>query len=79
MSGGTLGADPLFITDQMMDQIEPYVTKVIKAVPSGRARQEGTVGMKFTPLEAHLAEKLPGVRAHAEVASVLAHAIKGLL
>lgn len=74
-----LGSDPLFITDDMIDQVAPHVAKVVKVVPSPLARHEGTEGMQFAPFEAHIAEKLPGVRAHMEVATALSDAINDLM
>jgi hypothetical protein len=71
----SLGSDPLFITHDMIDQVAVYASKVVKVIPSRIAKQEGTVGMQFAPLEAHIAAELPGVRAHAEVATALVKAI----
>jgi len=73
-----LGPDPLFVTRSMMEQVEPYVTKVLKVVPSRRARQDGTNGMVFNPLEAHTAEELLGVQAHEEAAAAISQAIAEL-
>ena len=73
-----LGEDPLFVTRAMIDEISPYVTSVVIAVPSRAARNEGTQGMVFAPLEAHIAQELPGVRAHEEAAAAVAQAIAAL-
>lgn len=78
MEHAGLGPDPLFVTRSMMEQVEPYVTKVVKVVPSRRARQYGTNGMVFNPLEAHTAEELLGVQAHEEAAAAISQAIAEL-
>lgn len=71
-----LGADPLFISQEMIDQVAAHAAKVVKVVPSRDAYDEGTNGMVFAPLEAHIAAELPGSRAHREVAAALLPAIQ---
>lgn len=72
----SLGADPLFISREMIDQVAPLATRVIQVVPSASAKKEGTSGMQFAPLEAHIAAQLPGARAHHEVATALIQVIR---
>ncbi len=75
---GGLGTDPLFITAEMIDRVRPYFTEFVQVVPSATARAIGTAGMHHSPLEAPMAETLPGVQAHEEVARALAPAITQL-
>ncbi|WP_037228462.1 DUF6473 family protein [Roseobacter sp. GAI101] len=78
MEHGGLGPDPLFVTRSMMEQVAPYVTKVVQVVPSRRAQHDGTNGMVFNPLEAYSAEELMGVQAHEEAAAAISQAIAEL-
>lgn len=74
----SLGDDPLFVTRGMIDEVAPYVTSVVKVIPSNLAREEGTTRMVFAPLEAHVAGELPSARAHEEAAAAIAQAISAL-
>lgn len=74
-----LGCDPLFVTRAMIEDVRPHVDKLVYAVPSQLARQEGIKGMVFNPLEAHIAREMPGVRAHIEAAETIVGALKEIL
>jgi hypothetical protein len=71
------GNDPVFITRSMIEQVAPYVTEVVEVAVSQRARDAGTDGMIFRPLEAHIAAELPNIRAHEEAAAALSNVISG--
>lgn len=74
-----LGRDPLFVTRMMIDQLAPFVTKVVTVVTSDAACDEGTDGMVFNPLEAHAAKILPGALAHEEAAAALTQTLSGMV
>ncbi len=73
-----LGADPLFISRKMMDEIAAHVTKVVEVVASPQAMEAGTEGMVFSQMEAMAAAEIMGPIAHAEIATALTKAIEGL-
>ncbi len=74
-----LGADPLFITRQMVEALRPGVAAIVEATPSAAAALSGTEGMVLSPLDTPAADTMLGVRAHREAAEVLARAIEEFL
>lgn len=74
-----LGADPLFITRQMVEALRPGVAAIVEATPSAAAMLGGTDGMVLSPLDAPAADAMLGVRAHREAAEALARSIETLL
>lgn len=68
-------ADPLFITKSMIDTLRPLVRDVVEAVPSDIARQQGTRGMYFSPMQAKAASEMLGVACHAEASNTLLQTI----
>jgi hypothetical protein len=73
-----LGDDPLFITRQMMDEMAPLVTKVVRVNASPEAKMAGTEGMVFGELEAPVAQEMLSPLAHVEAATALSDAIAAL-
>ncbi len=73
-----LGRDPLFVTREMIDAVAPHVTQVVEVVASGRALEEGTERMIFTPFESQAAQGLLGPRAHEEAAGVLSQVLRDI-
>ncbi|PIE16601.1 MAG: hypothetical protein CSA68_01620 [Rhodobacterales bacterium] len=74
-----LGHDPLFVNDAMIEAVRPFVTEVVKVVPSAQARAQGTAGMLFPEMEEPAAEALMGPAAHAEAAEALAQTVHAML
>lgn len=63
--------DPLFITKSMIDELRPLVREVVEVIPSDIARQQGTKGMYFSPMQAKAASEMLGVACHAEASNTL--------
>ncbi|WP_343116197.1 DUF6473 family protein [Ostreiculturibacter nitratireducens] len=74
-----LGPEPLLVDEEMVDEIRPYASRLVKVAPSRDARDAGTQGMHFAPLDALAATRLPGPRVHQEVADALAPFLKSLV
>jgi len=66
-----LAADPLFITQQMIEELRPLVMEVVVVTPSAAAIADGVSGMIFPPIHTRAAQDMLGVRAHQEAAEVL--------
>ena len=66
-----LGAEPLYVTRQMVDELRDLVDEVVYVEPSVMARSTGTVGMHFAPLEEVAASQMPGPIIHEEIAEAL--------
>ncbi|MCV2881591.1 DUF6473 family protein [Actibacterium sp. XHP0104] len=76
---GGLGPEPLFVTDNMIAQVEHLFAAVVRVTPSDDALAQGTAGMVFRPMEEAAAQLLPGPAVHHEVAQALAPVMQGLL
>lgn len=74
-----LGPEPLLLDQEMIDQIRPFATDVIRVMPSAGAAAAGTAGMHFPDLDAPIAEQMPGPRIHAEVAAALEPVLRAYL
>ncbi|WP_166418229.1 DUF6473 family protein [Cochlodiniinecator piscidefendens] len=74
-----LGDDPLFVDRAMIDVLRPSVNSYVEVIPSASARERGTEGMVFSPLEEPAARNMMSVGAHRETAQMLAPVIKELL
>ncbi|MFT6675822.1 MAG: hypothetical protein ACJAVM_002015 [Sulfitobacter sp.] len=75
----SIGADPLFITRHMVDEISSHATEVVEVVSSIQARRTGTDGMIFGEMEAMAADEMLGHQAHIEAADALVYALRRLL
>jgi len=64
-------SDPLFVTRQMLEQLEAHAKEFVQVVLSQKALAAGTQGMMFSEMEAPAAQKLLGPQAHGEAAQVL--------
>jgi hypothetical protein len=74
-----LQVDPLFITESMINELRPLVRDVVQAVPSDIAKQQGTKGMYFPPMQSKAASEMLGVACHSEASNSLTHLIKTLI
>ena len=74
-----LGADPLFVTPAMIDDVRTHADRLGYVVSSPLAQREGLKGMFFDPFEAHIAREMPGVRAHTEAAEAIVGALNDVL
>lgn len=66
-----LGSEPLYVTEQMVDELRDLVDDVVRVEPSIMARSTGTVGMHYAPLEEVAAGQMPGPMVHEEIAEAL--------
>ena len=71
-----LGADPLFVTRDMIDQIRPQATALVEVVASQAALAAGTEGMVFGELDAPAAAEILGPMVHDEAAVALTAALR---
>jgi hypothetical protein len=75
----SLGAEPLYISSKMVDELRPLVETVVQVTPSVMARSTGTVGMHFAPLEEPAAGQLPGPLVHEEIADGMLPPLRKLI
>ena len=71
------GADPMFVTRDMIDAVRSAVTDVVEVVASPEALARGTDGMVFAQMEAPAADHIMGPGAHEEAAAVLSDVVAG--
>ena len=64
-------ADPLFINEDMINQLRNLVLDVVVANPSDVAMSQGTKGMFYTPMQAKAASEMLSVASHQEAAALL--------
>ncbi|MEP2028296.1 MAG: DUF6473 family protein [Paracoccaceae bacterium] len=72
------GADPMFVTRDMVEAVRTIVTDVVEVVASPEALAKGTEGMVFSQMEAPAAGHIMGPAAHGEVASALSDVVARL-
>jgi hypothetical protein len=74
-----LGADPLFVTQEMVDKVSAAAQAVVRVDPSSRARGAGGGGMYYASLDEPAAADMPGPLVHQEMAEALAPVIARFL
>lgn len=74
-----LGADPLFVTESMIDALRPQVMDVVLAQPSDIALSMGTKGMYYSSVQAKAASEMMGIGCHQEAAAKLVPALRRIL
>ncbi len=74
-----LGPEPLLLDENMVTEIRPFATDIVRVIPSAQARGFGTEGMHFAPLDAPIAAEMPGPQIHAEVAAALEDVLRRYL
>ncbi|MEM6304861.1 MAG: DUF6473 family protein [Pseudomonadota bacterium] len=75
----SMGADPLFVTKDMLSQIIPLVTEYVEVIASEDAIAEGTKGMYFGELEEPAAAEMPGPKLHFEAARALSKVLEKMI
>lgn len=70
-----LGAEPLLVTERMVDELRPLATEILRVEPSVMARSAGTAGMQFSALEEPAAAMVPGPMVHREIAEALGRVV----
>ncbi|NOX41995.1 MAG: hypothetical protein GXP05_16310 [Alphaproteobacteria bacterium] len=73
-----LGPDPLFVDQQMIDEISPLVTQVIECIAKPEATAASSDGMILCEGDAGAAEKMPGPAFHQQVAHQLYEALSAM-
>ncbi|MDT8328748.1 MAG: DUF6473 family protein [Roseovarius sp.] len=63
--------DPAFVSRAMINAIGIRAARVVEVVISRAARDQGTLGMRFAPMEESTAAELPGPLAHVQVSKAL--------
>lgn len=71
-----IGADPLFITQSMVEELRERVIDVVHVRPSSLALAEGTMGMQFPAIQSRAAADMLGLRAHAEAADIISYRLR---
>lgn len=69
--------EPLLVDAEMVAAVAAVTEGLVVAVPGEAARAAGTEGMVFPAMAEPAARGLPGVAVHAEVAGLLAGALRG--
>ena len=77
-AGPRLGEDPLFITEEMIAQIKPLVTELVRIPVTPEAVGAETEGMVFSEVETMAAACMPGPAVHAAAAAGLLPVIERL-
>lgn len=75
----TLWQDPMLVTQQMLDAVQPLADAYLQLAPSAKALSAGTRGMAFSPMDEPAARLLPGPEVHKEIAGELEPLIRALL
>lgn len=78
MEEDELGPDPVFITQEMIDEVRRQATDWVEVVASPEAMEQGTHGMVFAPMEKMIAAETLGPMAHMAAAEKLICAIQRL-
>ncbi|MEL6620999.1 MAG: DUF6473 family protein [Pseudomonadota bacterium] len=66
-----MDSDPAFVTAEMLADIEPLVTRLVRVVASDDALAMGTDGMVFAEMDAPAARTMLGPAVHREIADAL--------
>ncbi|PIE09533.1 MAG: hypothetical protein CSA72_13000 [Rhodobacterales bacterium] len=73
------GAEPLFITREMIETVRPATRTVVELSPSRRVMAGDTDGMVFDPSDEPMARQLLGVGAHRQAAAILTGPLRRVL
>ena len=74
-----LGPIPHLVDDEMVMAVRPFATDLVRVAPSAGARDAGTEGMVFAPLDELAARQMAGPAVHAQVAADLLPALARLV
>lgn len=73
---GPLGADPLFVTGQMLADVRDSFADMQVVRLDEQALEPGNAGKVFTHLESHIAVQFPGPEVHQRIERALARKMK---
>lgn len=74
-----LGADPLFVTREMMEEVSQHATTTVQVVSRKDPEAEANQGMVFGQMEALAASEMLGPKAHEDAAKAVTAALETLL
>lgn len=74
-----LGPWPHLVDEEMVMAVRPFATDLVRVVPTRAARDAGTEGMIFGPLEEPAAGQMAGPAVHAQVAAELLPALTRMI
>ncbi len=74
-----MSLQPLLVDREMIDAVREEAAAYVEVRPSQAAKDAGTAGMEFAPLEALAASGLPGPLLHREVGDALVTVLRDLL
>ncbi|MDP3341698.1 DUF6473 family protein [Frigidibacter sp.] len=74
-----LGPAPHLVDEDMVATIRPFATDLVRVDPAPAARDAGTEGMVFAPLDEPVARLMAGPSVHAQVAADLRPALERLI
>ncbi|MEM6760654.1 MAG: DUF6473 family protein [Pseudomonadota bacterium] len=72
-------ADPAFVSDKMLQEIEPLVTRFVRVKASQEAVDMGTDGMFFAEMDTPAAQVMLGPKMHREIADALLPVLADLI
>lgn len=72
-------ADPMHVTGEMLELVEPCATRLVKIVVSKEAMQDPLAGMVYNQMEEPAAREMMGPAAHEEIAAALHPVLSELL
>jgi hypothetical protein len=76
---GDLGADPLFVTREMLEEVSQHATTLVQVVARKNPEAEPTEGMVFGQMEALAASEMLGPDAHINAADAVSAELQELL
>ncbi len=71
--------DPMHVTGEMLELVEPYATRMIEVKLSPDAISNPLEGMVYSQMEAPAAREMLGPKAHSEIAETLAPVLAEML
>lgn len=72
---GALGPEPLFITEEMVEQLRDRVQSVVALDLAGIGRAEDMEGMVYSEMDMPAALQMPGLQSHLQIAARLSETL----
>lgn len=79
LPAGASGAEPMFVTRQMVEALRPLIRAIVEVPLRGALATGDLDEMEFAPMQAPAAAHLPGPTAHIDMAKALVPALEPLL
>ena len=76
---GVHGTDPLFVDQQMMEDVSPFVREVVEVVVNSDELDQGREGMVYADMDAPAMRKMLGVVAHRKASHALHKAVERII